>query len=98
MRTGQCKFGATCKFHHPQPVSTTASVSTPQFYQAVQSPTVHVPEQYVRASTNLRVARPPTLPGSYVQGAYGHLLFSPGVVPIPGWGPYSVCFIQIVLD
>ncbi|MBA0583272.1 hypothetical protein Gorai_014137, partial [Gossypium raimondii] len=61
----------------------------PQFYQPVQSPSVPVPEQYGGASTNVRVARPPPLPGSYVQGgAYGPVLFSPGVVPIPGWSHY----------
>ncbi|MBA0591601.1 hypothetical protein Gorai_008609, partial [Gossypium raimondii] len=48
-----------------------------------------MPEQYGGASTSVRVARPPLLPGSYVQGAYGPVLFSPGVVPIPGWSHYS---------
>uniref|UniRef100_A0A2P2LAT1 Nucleic acid binding protein n=1 Tax=Rhizophora mucronata TaxID=61149 RepID=A0A2P2LAT1_RHIMU len=47
-----------------------------------------MPDQYGAASPSLRV-RPPLLPGSYMQGAYGPLLFSPGVVPIPGWSPYS---------
>ncbi|TYI67941.1 hypothetical protein E1A91_D08G054500v1 [Gossypium mustelinum] len=89
LKTGQCKFGITCKFHHPQPSGTSMSASAPQFYQPVQSPSVPVPEQYGGASTNVRVARPPPLPGSYVQGgAYGPVLFSPGVVPIPGWSHY----------
>ncbi|MBA0833486.1 hypothetical protein Gotur_012574 [Gossypium turneri] len=86
---GQCKFGVTCKFHHPQPAGTSMPVSAPQFYQPVQSPSVPMPEQYGGASTSVRVARPPLLPGSYVQGAYGPVLFSPGVVPIPGWSHYS---------
>ncbi|KAM7276842.1 hypothetical protein ACFE04_018708 [Oxalis oulophora] len=73
LKTGQCKFGTTCKFHHPQPAGTTMSASAPQFYQPVQSPS----------------ARPPVLAGSYVQGAYGPMLFPPGVVPVPGWSPYS---------
>lgn len=52
-------------------------------------------EQFGGASTGVRVARPPLLPGSYVQGAYGQgaygpVLIPPGVVPIPGWNPYSV--------
>jgi len=64
--------------------------SAPQFYQQVQSPTVPVAEQYAGASANLRVARPPVLSGSYVQGAYGPVLLSPGVVQFPGWSPYSV--------
>ncbi|GMN38096.1 hypothetical protein TIFTF001_007335 [Ficus carica] len=89
LKTGQCKFGITCKFHHPQPAGTSVTASAPQFYPPVQSPSVPIPEQYGGPSTSLRVARPPLLPGSYVQGAYGPVLFPPGVVPIPGWNPYS---------
>ncbi|GLU07433.1 hypothetical protein SLE2022_243930 [Rubroshorea leprosula] len=89
LKTGQCKFGITCKFHHPQPAGTSVAASAPQFYQPVQSPSVPIPEQFGGPSTSLRVARPQLLPGSYVQGAYGPVLFSPGVVPIPGWGHYS---------
>ncbi|KAG4995866.1 hypothetical protein JHK82_026685 [Glycine max] len=89
LKTGQCKFGISCKFHHPQPAGTSLPTSAPQFYQQVQSPTVPLPEQYGGASTSLRVARPPVLPGSYVQGAYGPVLLSPGVVQFPGWSHYS---------
>lgn len=89
LKTGQCKFGLTCKFHHPQPAGTTVPASAPQFYPSVQSPSVPMPEQFGGQSTGLRVARPPLLPGSYVQGAYGPVLIPPGVVPIPGWSPYS---------
>ncbi|KAJ9187734.1 hypothetical protein P3X46_003156 [Hevea brasiliensis] len=88
LKTGQCKFGITCKFHHPQPAGTSLPESAPHFYQPVQSPSITIPDQYGGGSTSLRV-RPPVLPGSYVQGAYGPVLFSPGVVPIPGWSPYS---------
>ncbi|XP_022758061.1 zinc finger CCCH domain-containing protein 32-like isoform X3 [Durio zibethinus] len=89
LKTGRCKFGITCKFHHPQPAGTSMPAPAPQFYQPVQSPSVPVPEQYGGASTSVRVARAPLLPGSYVQGAYGPVLFPPGVVPIPGWSHYS---------
>ncbi|KAF2314970.1 hypothetical protein GH714_037387 [Hevea brasiliensis] len=88
LKTGQCKFGLTCKFHHPHPAGTSMPESAPQFYQPVQSPSITIPDQYGGASTSLRV-RPPILPGSYVQGAYGPVLFPPGVVPFPGWSPYS---------
>lgn len=86
LKTGQCKFGITCKFHHPQPAGTSLPASAPQFYQQAQSPTVPQPDQYGGASTSMRVARPPM----YVQGTYGPVLLSPGVVPFPGWSPYSV--------
>ncbi|GMI66573.1 hypothetical protein like AT2G47850 [Hibiscus trionum] len=89
LKTGQCKFYTTCKFHHPQPAGTSFPVSAPQIFQQVQSPSVPITEQYGGASTSVRVARPPILPGSYVQGAYGPVLFPPGMVPIPGWSHYS---------
>lgn len=94
MKTGQCKFGITCKFHHPQPAGTTVPpppASAPQFYPSVQS---LMPDQYGGPSSSLRVART-LLPGSYMQGAYGPMLLTPGVVPIPGWSPYSVTFFFI---
>ncbi|PON57159.1 Zinc finger, CCCH-type [Parasponia andersonii] len=90
LKTGQCKFGVTCKFHHPQPAGTSVTASAPQFYPPVQSPSVPMPDQFVGPSTSMRVARPPLLPGSYVQGAYGPVLFPPGIVPMPGWTPYSI--------
>lgn len=89
LKTGQCKFGITCKFHHPQPAGTSLPASAPTFYPTVQSPSVPTPTQYGGTSTSWRVPRPPVLPGSYVQGPYGPVLFPPGVVPIPGWSPYS---------
>ncbi|XP_059659518.1 zinc finger CCCH domain-containing protein 32 [Cornus florida] len=89
LKTGQCKFGITCKFHHPQPGSLSMPPSAHPFYPTVQSPPVPSPEQYGGASTSYRVARPPLLHGSYVPGAYGPVLLSPGVVPVPGWNPYS---------
>ncbi|XP_054819351.1 zinc finger CCCH domain-containing protein 32 isoform X2 [Prosopis cineraria] len=89
LKTGQCKFGMTCKFHHPHPAGASMPASAPQFYQQVQSPTVPLAEQYGGASNSLRVARPSMLPGSYVQGAYGPVLLSPGVVPFAGWSHYT---------
>ncbi|KAK9281155.1 hypothetical protein L1049_004049 [Liquidambar formosana] len=88
LKTGQCKFGITCKFHHPQlePAGMSMPTSAPTFYPTVQSPSVPTPEHYGGASTSWRVARPQLLPGTYVQGP---VLVSPGVVPIPGWNPYS---------
>ncbi|KAM1279084.1 hypothetical protein ACFX13_032008 [Malus domestica] len=72
-----------------QPAGTTIPASVPQFYPLVQSP-VPLAEQYGGASTSLRVARPPLLTGSYVQGTYCPVLIPPpGVVPIQGWSPYS---------
>ncbi|CAN0871483.1 Zinc finger CCCH domain-containing protein 32 [Linum grandiflorum] len=81
LQTGHCKFGITCKFHHPERANTLTTTSAPQFYQPVQSPSAHVTDQYGGASTNLRVK----LPGTFMQGTYGPVLFS----PIPGWSPFS---------
>ncbi|KAE8657587.1 zinc finger CCCH domain-containing protein 32-like isoform X1 [Hibiscus syriacus] len=89
LKMGQYKFGITCKFNHPQPAGTSISSFAPQFYQPVRSPSVRIPEQYGGASTNVKVARSPHLPGSFVQGTYGPVLFSLGMVPVQGWNHYS---------
>ncbi|KZV23678.1 zinc finger CCCH domain-containing protein 58-like [Dorcoceras hygrometricum] len=106
LKTGQCKFGITCKFDHPQqsgihmppqapvPGALAASAAIP-VYPTVQSP-VQSSQQYGLVSSNWPIARPTVLSGSYVPGNYGPLLLSPGVVPVPGWTPYSVSVSPVV--
>ena len=102
VKTGQCKFGATCKFHHPQmagipmpapgPGSFTASAAmpTPAMYPTGPSPGHQSSQQYGVIQGNWPVARPSMLQGSYVPGSYSPMILPPGVVPVPGWTPYSV--------
>lgn len=104
MKTGQCKFGVTCKFNHPQPagaqvpapaagpgpLTAPAAVPAPHIYPPVQSPSVQSAQQYGVVSGNWPVARPTLLPGSYIPGTYGSMLLPPGMVPLPGWSPYPV--------
>lgn len=100
MKTGQCKFGATCKFHHPQPAGVQVIAPSPvpsvshlpvpvpvpsPGYPTVQSQSGPSQQQY-----GVLVARPPMLPGSVVQGPYGPMVVSPAMVPFSGWGPYQV--------
>ncbi|XP_022760519.1 zinc finger CCCH domain-containing protein 34-like [Durio zibethinus] len=99
VKTGQCKFGVTCKFHHPaphavqvpvpSPVHPVAPVPTPvpapTLYPTVQSPSGLSSQQY-----GVVMARPPLMPGSYVQGPYGpSFLLSPSMVSVPSWNPYT---------
>ncbi|XP_058000976.1 zinc finger CCCH domain-containing protein 34 isoform X2 [Hevea brasiliensis] len=97
VKTGHCKFGATCKFHHPQPANLQipaqsvapqvaplpSPVAASTLYPTVQSPSVPSTQQY-----GIVVARPSLLPGSYVQGPYGPMVLSPGVVSYPSWSSY----------
>jgi len=62
-----------------------ASVPAHTLYRTMQSPSVPSSQQY-----GVMVARPPLLPGSYVQGPYGPVLLSPSLVPYPSWSPYPV--------
>ncbi|KAL6968451.1 hypothetical protein U1Q18_034254 [Sarracenia purpurea var. burkii] len=89
LKTGQCKFGLTCKFHHPQPGGMSMPSPARPFYPTVQSSSIPSPDQYGGSLTSYRTGRPPLLPGSYAPGTYGPMLLPPGVVPIPGWSPYS---------
>lgn len=98
MKTGQCKFGATCKFDHPpsagvqipppSPVPPVSPLPVPvpsPLYPTAQPPAGHSSQQI-----SVLVARPPLLPGSFVQSPYGPVVMSPTMVPISGWGPYQV--------
>ncbi|EXB74844.1 Zinc finger CCCH domain-containing protein 58 [Morus notabilis] len=61
-----------------------APVPPPALYPPMQSPSGSSSQQY-----GVVVARPPLVQGSYVQGPYGPMLISPGMVPFPSWGgPY----------
>ena len=104
MRTGQCKFGITCKFfHHPQqagiqvpglapgPLPATGTMPIAGLYSTVQSPSVLSSQQYGVVLGNWPVAITTVVPGSYILGAYGPVLFSPGMLPFQGWSPYPVC-------
>lgn len=96
LKTGQCKFGVTCKFHHPQPdgiqmaAPAPGPLQAPTIYPAVQSPPVPSSQQYAVVASNWPVARPTMLPGSYIPGTYSPMLLPPGMLPFQGWSPYQV--------
>ncbi|GFZ14027.1 zinc finger C-x8-C-x5-C-x3-H type family protein [Actinidia rufa] len=98
VKTGQCKFGVTCKFHHPQPagIQVPAPLAGPLPIPAPASaiyPSMHSPapssQQYRVVAGNWPVTRPALIPGSYLQGAYSPVLLPPGMVPFSGWNPYQ---------
>ncbi|KAK8960081.1 Zinc finger CCCH domain-containing protein 6 [Platanthera guangdongensis] len=96
MKTGQCKFGSTCKFHHPQPTGSSVPSPAPVFYPTVQSPSAPSAQQYPSVG-GWQIGRPSSaLTGAYVQGSYGTMVLSPGVVQVPGWSPYLPSLTQTV--
>ncbi|CAI8590834.1 unnamed protein product [Vicia faba] len=97
VKTGQCKFGATCKFDHTVPAGVQIPASSPvppvsPLHVQVPAPiypTVQPPSGPSSQQIGVLVARPPLLPGSFVQSPYGHVVLSPTMVPFSGWGPYQ---------
>ena len=90
----------TCKFHHPAPSNVpvpTATPPTPLTTPAIYSTPTAVPQPYGMVTGNWPVPRPSMVPGSYIQGPYGPMLFSSGVAPFPGWGPYTVSGVGLAL-
>lgn len=71
MKTGQCKFGASCKFNHRELTQSTVAAGQLPAITSWQSPS---PAKFLSH-------------GSYFPGNYGPTLFIPGVVPISGWSP-----------
>lgn len=94
MKTTQCKFGSTCKFHHPQPAGSSVPPTAPLFYPTVQPPSA---QQYPQVGS-WQIGRPPSsaLTGTYMQSTFGPVVFSSGVVPVPGWSPYLPPLAQTV--
>ncbi|XP_020087181.1 zinc finger CCCH domain-containing protein 5-like isoform X1 [Ananas comosus] len=96
MKTGQCKFGSTCKFDHPQPGAPSVPSPAPAFYSTVQPSSVPSTHQYPTLAS-WQVGRPPMVPaGSYMSGSYGPMLVSPGVVPMQAWSPYPAPINPVV--
>ncbi|KAG2693886.1 hypothetical protein I3843_08G111700 [Carya illinoinensis] len=89
LRTGQCKFGSTCKFHHPQPTNMMVSLSGSPVYSAMQSPTTPGQQSYPGGITNW--SRASFIPSPRWQGpsSYTPLLLHQGVLSVPGWNAYS---------
>eukprot|EP00256_Glycine_max_P052389 XP_014618719.1 zinc finger CCCH domain-containing protein ZFN-like isoform X2 [Glycine max] len=82
LRTGQCKFGNTCKFHHPQPSNMMLSLRGSPVYPTVHSPTTPGQQSYAGGTY---------IPSPRWQGpsSYAPLILPQGVVSVPGWSAYS---------
>lgn len=93
LRTGQCKFGSTCKFHHPQPNNMMVSLRGSPVYPTVQSPTTPSQQSYAGGITNW--SRASFIPSPRWQGpsSYAPMLLPQGMVSVPGWNTYSVRFL-----
>lgn len=92
MRTGQCKFGLTCRFNHPVPQpQQQQQQQTQTIYPTLQSQPMPSSQQY-----GLVLTRPPSLlSGSYLPSPYGPppMVLPPGMVTYPNWNPYQVTLL-----
>jgi hypothetical protein len=94
MRTGSCKYGVTCKFHHPQPATVGALVSVPQYGSGGGGPSSAgaQAQAYPAGVPQWPMARSPYLPPR-LQGpsSYGPVMPLPqGIMSMPGWNTYQV--------
>ncbi|KAG4166792.1 hypothetical protein ERO13_A13G154400v2 [Gossypium hirsutum] len=89
LRTGQCKFGSTCKFHHPQPTNMMVSLRGSPIYQTVPSPATPGQQSHPGGITNW--SRASFIPSPRWQGpsSYASLILPQGMVSVPGWNAYS---------
>lgn len=88
MRNGQCKFGSTCKFHHPQPSNMMVSLRGSAVYPPIHSPTTS------QLSFPLSRASFIASPRWQSPSSYAPLVMQQGVVSVPGWNTYSVIFSE----
>lgn len=90
LRTGQCKFGNTCKFHHPQPSNMVLSMRSSPVYPTVQSPTTPGQQSYATGITNWPSSSYIPSPRWQSPSSYAPLILPQGMVSVPGWSAYSV--------
>eukprot|EP00252_Welwitschia_mirabilis_P001139 TRINITY_DN11074_c0_g1_i2.p1 TRINITY_DN11074_c0_g1~~TRINITY_DN11074_c0_g1_i2.p1 ORF type:complete len:335 (-),score=76.91 TRINITY_DN11074_c0_g1_i2:374-1378(-) len=85
MRTGSCKYGISCKFHHPEP--TTAGVVPASNYGVAGSPATPV-SSYPPGVMSWPLTRSPYVPSPRIQGSPGYfsVYFPPqGMMPMSTW-------------
>lgn len=92
MRTASCKYGVTCKFHHPQLATVGALVSMSP-YATAGAPSSPAPQPYPAGLPSWPISRAPYLPPR-LQGPSSYasvILPSPqGIMSMPGWNTYQV--------
>ena len=83
LRTGLCKFGSTCKFHHPPPSSPVVSLRGSSVYAT------GIPGQqsFSGGLNNWSLSRGSFMPGP---SSFPQLVIPQGMVQVPGWSPYPV--------
>lgn len=88
MRNGQCKFGSTCKFHHPQPSNMMVPLRGSAVYPPIHSPTTS------QLSYPLSRASFIASPRWQSPSSYAPLVMQQGMVSVPGWNTYNVIFLM----
>lgn len=92
LRTGLCKFGNTCKFHHPEPSNAMISIRDSPVYPPVNSPATPGQPSYAGGLANWPLTRASFIPSPRWQGpsSYAQLILPQGLVQVSSWNPYSV--------
>ncbi|KAK8532470.1 hypothetical protein V6N12_053910 [Hibiscus sabdariffa] len=91
MRTGSCKFGVACKFHHPHPASTGAGLSVNGLKGLSVLPPTGVP--YAGGFPTWPLLLAPFVSGLCLQTqSYMPLVVSPSqnIIPAIGWSTYMM--------
>ncbi|KAL6965514.1 hypothetical protein U1Q18_027677 [Sarracenia purpurea var. burkii] len=95
MRTGSCKFGVACKFHHPPPAATESVLPAPGPATYGTSSSSIAPFSGIHFAggvSALSLPRAPYISGPGLQGPQTYLPFvmspSQGIAPPHGWNTY----------
>lgn len=93
MRTGACKFGPACKFHHPQPASPVFPAAPPPAFGSAGStvlPSSNLP--YAGGLPTWSLPRVPYHLSGPQPPPYMPVVVSPsqGIISAPNWNTYVV--------
>ena len=97
MRTGSCKFAATCKFNHPEPAGINAlmTVTGSSAYPSNVSAGAPSPHPFPTGVASWSLPRAQYVPSSRFQrpSNFTPLIVQPqNMVSVPGWSPYQVSY------
>jgi hypothetical protein len=101
MQTGLCKFGATCKFNHPQPTQIKGLVTMPRSMAYPSNSPLGTPSTHL-FQTGMQswslASRPQFMPRPRFRTFTPLIVQQPQtMVAITGWNPYQVSRLSILM-
>ena len=100
LKTGQCKYANTCKFHHPELFNVVPSSRGSPIYPSVHSSASTGPQSYTGTMASWAFPRASFIPSPRWQSPsnYAPMIVPQGLVQVPSWNSYPVSSFALVMQ